>query len=92
MLPPASGSKNEPSNKPGKLCLVFVASLFLLDLLLIPEDGIDIPLKLWLTQRNTRRFIPDDKTLHNHGYENLMSYIMMALNHNTLLLFRKITV
>jgi hypothetical protein len=27
------------------------------------------------TQRTTRRYIPEDDTLHNHRYENLKSYI-----------------
>jgi hypothetical protein len=27
------------------------------------------------SQRTTRRYIPEDGTLHNHGCENLKSYI-----------------
>jgi hypothetical protein len=30
-------------------------------------------------QRTTRRYIPEDRTLHNHRYENLKSYIILPL-------------
>jgi hypothetical protein len=35
-----------------------------------PETSVD-------TQRNTRRYIPEDDTLHNHHRENFKSYIIL---------------
>jgi hypothetical protein len=31
------------------------------------------------TQRTTRRYIPEDSTLHNHRCENLKSYLISAV-------------
>jgi hypothetical protein len=40
-----------------------------------PEDGGDIYPKTSVDfHRTTRRYIPEDRTLHNHRYKNLKSY------------------
>jgi hypothetical protein len=39
------------------------------------------------TQRTTRPHIPEDDTLHNHGCENLKSYIILEPFPNHLLIF-----
>jgi hypothetical protein len=33
-------------------------------------------------QRTTRRYITEDRTLHNHRFENLKSYIIALLSRN----------
>jgi hypothetical protein len=48
---------------------------FLLSLFIAPEDGCDMFLRnvSWLSTDYTR-CIPEDRTLHNHRYQNLKSY------------------
>jgi hypothetical protein len=44
-----------------------------------PEDGVDMILETSVDfQRTTRRYIPEDSTLHNHRCENLKSYILLC--------------
>jgi hypothetical protein len=63
MVPPYSWSKNMPSMKPGW-------SRQEADLWLLP-----VPSKRRMNfQRTTQRYIPDDRTLHNHRCENLSSH------------------
>jgi hypothetical protein len=47
-------------------------------------------------QRTTRRYVPEDRTLHNHRRENLKSYILGPMScislhslYNPLMLFPK---
>jgi hypothetical protein len=48
---------------------------FLLGLFLEPENGGDMFLRNVVDiQRTTRRYIPEDSTLHNHRCENRKSY------------------
>jgi hypothetical protein len=60
---------NKPRKKAG-----FHAG-FLLGLFFGPEYGGDMFLETSVDfQRTTRRYIPEDRTLHNHRCENLKSY------------------
>jgi hypothetical protein len=64
--PPSSGSKN----KRNKVSVTSFHACFLIGTLFDPEDG-------WKSvdfQRTTRRYIPENRTLHNHLCENLKSY------------------
>jgi hypothetical protein len=59
--PPSSGSKNKPSNKPA------YSSTPKIDAIFSSEMSVNF-------QRTTQRYIPEDRTLHNHRCENLNSY------------------
>jgi hypothetical protein len=71
MLPPSAGSKNKPrALLATSITLIsFLAYSFTLKMeaACSSETSVD-------TQRTTRRYIPEDRTLHNHRYENLKSY------------------
>jgi hypothetical protein len=77
MSPPSSGSKNKPSKKPAS---EQVASR---TLTLVSYSAYSSTLEMEATcfsetsahfQRATRRYIPEDRTLHNHRCKNLRSY------------------
>jgi hypothetical protein len=53
----------------------------LLGLFFDPEDVCDVllPETSVELQRTTRRYIPEDRTLHNHRCENIKSYMKITL-------------
>jgi hypothetical protein len=68
--PPSSGLKNKPSKKPAWKQVVSRSPYFStlkMEAACSSETSVDI-------QRTTRRYIPEDRTLLNHGCENLRSY------------------
>jgi hypothetical protein len=59
------------------LCLLPASCLFLLPLLLDPVDGGDTnPRNVFYFHRSTRRYILEDRILHNHRCENLSFNVM----------------
>jgi hypothetical protein len=77
--PPSSGSKNKPSKKPAwiqvaSIVLVSCSAHFsTLKMEAISEMSVDF-------QRTTRRYIPEDRNLHNHRCENIKYYIPMFVS------------
>jgi hypothetical protein len=73
---PISGSENKPSKRQalGSACYLLHAG-FLFGLLFDSEDGGDMSLRnvVWL-QQTTQRYLPEDRTVHNHLCENPKSY------------------
>jgi hypothetical protein len=59
----SSRSKNRPSKKPAWSSMLTTCS---------SETSVDF-------QRTTRRYIPEDRTLHNHRCENIRSYTVIAV-------------
>jgi hypothetical protein len=59
------------------LLSTFFHTGFLLGLFFNPEDGGDMFLRNvgWLSTDYTARYIPEDRTLHEHRCENLKSHI-----------------
>jgi hypothetical protein len=86
MSPPSSESKNKYSRNEREggssaelaTCFALVSWLTYFSTLRMEatcssETSVDF-------QRTTRRYIPEDRTLHNHLYENLKSYLLNIFN------------
>jgi hypothetical protein len=78
MSPPTSRSKYKLSRNPALLenCFMLVSCLAYSSTLKLEETcSSETPADF---QRTTRRYIPEDGTLHNHRCENLNSYIFLT--------------
>jgi hypothetical protein len=71
---PSSGSKNKPSEKPASKQVATSAyfSTPKMEAICSSETSVDF-------QRTTRRYIPEDSSLHNHRCEYLKSYAFLSI-------------